>query len=232
MEALARAFEAAPGRTSYLLCSPHNPTGTVHTAEELRRVASLAKEHGVRVVVDEIHGPLTYDGAFVPYLSLDEDAVALLSASKAWNLAGLKAAVAVAGPAAADDVTGFRELVSMGASHFGVLSHTAAYNHGTPWLDDLLTGLDENRRLLGDLLEQHLPEVGYRMPEGTYLAWLDCRRVLPETDDPAAVFLERGRVAFNAGVPFGTGGAGFVRFNFATHPEILQEAVRRMAAAV
>lgn len=232
LDALARAFEAAPGRTSYLLCSPHNPTGTVHTADELRRVASLAKEYGVRVVVDEIHGPLTYGGEFVPYLTVDEDAVALLSASKAWNLAGLKAAVAVAGPGAADDVTGFPELVSMGASHFGVLSHTAAYTHGTPWLDDLLAGLDENRRLLGDLLKQHLPEVGYRMPEGTYLAWLDCRRVLPETDDPAAVFLERGRVAFNAGLPFGTGGAGFVRLNFATHPEILREAVRRMAAAV
>lgn len=231
-DALERAFvEARPGRTSYLLCSPHNPTGTVHTAEELQQVAGLAKEHGVRVVVDEIHGPLVYDGAFVPYLTVDDDAVALLSASKAWNLAGLKAAVAIAGPEAAGEVTGLPELVSMGASHFGVLSHTAAYTHGTPWLDDLLAGLDENRRLLSDLLGRHLPEVGYTMPEGTYLAWLDCRS-LGLGDDPAAAFLERGRVAFNSGLPFGTGGAGFVRFNFATHPDILHEAVRRMAAAV
>jgi len=231
MDALRRAFGEAPGRTSYLLCSPHNPTGTVHTADELRQVAALAKEYGVRVVVDEIHGPLTYDGRFVPYLTVDDDAVALLSASKAWNLAGLKAAVAVAGPEAAGDVTGLPELVSMGASHFGVLSHTAAYTHGTPWLDDLLAGLDENRRLLGDLLARHLPEVGYPMPDGTYLAWLDCRP-LGLGDDPAAVFLERGRVAFNSGLPFGSGGAGFVRFNFATHPDILDEAVRRMAASV
>jgi len=232
LPALERAFaEARPGRTSYLLCSPHNPTGTVHTAEELRAVAGLAKEYGVRVVVDEIHAPLTYDAAFVPYLSVGDDAVVLLSASKAWNLAGLKAAVAVAGPGAADDVTGFPELVSMGASYFGVLSHTAAYTHGTPWLEDLLAGLDENRRLLGDLLARQLPEVGYRMPAGTYLGWLDCRG-LGLGDDPAAVFLERGRVAFTAGRPFGTGGAGFVRFNFATHPDLVEEAVRRMVASL
>jgi cystathionine beta-lyase len=230
LDELERAFRDAPaGHTSYFLCSPHNPTGTVHTADELRAVAGLAKEHGVAVVVDEIHGPLVYDDAFVPYLAIDDGAVVLMSASKAWNLPGLKAALAVAGPVAAEVVTGFPELVWMGASHFGVLSHTAAYTHGQPWLDDLLAGLDENRRLLGALLEEHLPEVGYTMPEGTYLAWLDCRP-LGLGDDPAQPFLERGRVALNSGLPFGAGGTGFVRLNFATHPDILAEAVRRMAA--
>ncbi len=230
--ALERAFTEAPrGRTSYLLCSPHNPTGTVHTADELRAVAALAREHEVKVVVDEIHGPLVYDGSFRPYLSVDDDAVAVLSASKAWNLAGLKAAVAVAGPSRADDVAGLPFLVSMGASHFGVLAHTAAYTHGQPWLDELLSALDENRRLLGTLLAEQLPEVGYAPPQGTYLAWLDCR-ALGLGDDPAAAFLERGRVAFNSGVPFGPGGAGFVRVNLATSPDILTEAVRRMAAAL
>jgi cystathionine beta-lyase len=127
-------------------------------------------------------------------------------------------------------VTGFPEVVPMGATHFGVLSHTAAYAHGRPWLDDLLAGLDENRRLFGELLRRHLPEVPYSPPEGTYLAWLDCR-ALGLGEDPAAAFLERGKVAFNYGLPFGPGGAGFVRVNLATHPEILAEAVRRMAAA-
>ena len=232
LQELERVFRTAPvGATSYFLCSPHNPTGTVHTAEELLAVAGLAEEYGVGVVVDEIHGPLVYDGAFVPYLTIDDNAVALMSASKAWNLPGLKAAVAVAGPEAAEDVTGFPELVAMGASHFGVLSHAAAYTHGQPWLDDLLAGLDENRKRLQELLDEHLPEVGYRMPEGTYLAWLDCRR-LGIGDDPATVFLQRGRVAVNSGLRFGTGGAGFVRLNFGTHLDILTEAVRRMAASV
>jgi cystathionine beta-lyase len=219
---------------AYLLCNPHNPTGTVHTRDELSAVTELAAPHGVRVVADEIHAPLVYaDATHVPYLSLPgaDDAFAVLSASKAWNLAGLKAAVAVAGPVAAKDLARMPEVVSHGPSHLGIIAHSAALRHGRDWLDSLLAGLDDNRRLLGDLLAEHLPAVGYRQPQGTYLAWLDCRP-LNLGDDPAEVFLEHGRVALNAGLPFGTGGAGHVRLNLATSPELLTEAVRRMAAAV
>jgi len=225
----------AGGRpAAYAMCSPHNPTGTVHTRTELTAVTELAARHGVRVIVDEIHAPIVYaDAMFVPYLSLPgaEGAFSLLSASKAWNLAGLKAAVAVAGMDAATDLARMPMEVRHGPSHFGVIAHTAALRHGGPWLDSLLSGLDANRRLLGELLREHLPEVGYFPPQGTYLAWLDCRPLdLP--DDPAAVFLKRGRVAVVSGPVFGTGGAGHVRVNLATSAEILTEAVRRMAASV
>ncbi|MFE0101847.1 MalY/PatB family protein [Streptomyces sp. NPDC059009] len=221
-------------RPVYLLCSPHNPTGTVHTAAELADVARLSHRYGVRVVVDEIHAPIVAAGTrFVPYLSVPggEDGLSLMSASKAWNLAGLKAAVAVAGPEASDDLARIPEEVSHGPSHLGIIAHTAALREGGDWLDALLTGLDENRRLLGELLHEHLPAVRHRPGQATYLAWLDCR-ALGLGDDPAAAFLERGRVAVNAGTSFGTGGAGFVRLNLATSPEILTEGVRRMAAAV
>ncbi|MFK0105684.1 MalY/PatB family protein [Streptomyces sp. NPDC091217] len=231
-EAFERAAQHGP-RPVYLLCSPHNPTGTVHTADELATVATLAAQHGVRVVADEIHAPLVMPGAvFVPYLSVPgaENGMALMSASKAWNLAGLKAAVALAGPAAADDLAKIPAWVQEGPSHLGVIAHTAALRDGTPWLDDLLDGLDANRRLLVDLLAEHLPGVRYRPGEGTYLAWLDCRD-LGLGDDPAAVFLEHGRVALNSGPSFGTGGAGHARLNLATSPVLLTEAVRRMAAA-
>lgn len=221
-------------RAAYVLCSPHNPTGTVHTGEELTAVTELAARHGVRVVVDEIHAPIVYaDATFVPYLSLPgtEGAFALLSASKAWNLAGLKAAVAVAGTHAATDLAGMPSEVSHGPSHFGIIAHTAALRHGGPWLDSLLSGLEANRRLLGELVSEHLPGVEYFPPEGTYLAWLDCRGLdLP--DDPAAVFLKRGRVAVMSGPAFGTGGSGHVRVNLATSAEILTEAVRRMAVSL
>ncbi|NLU69217.1 aminotransferase class I/II-fold pyridoxal phosphate-dependent enzyme [Streptomyces sp. HNM0574] len=239
-EALARAFRAAErgrtptGRTAYLLCSPHNPTGTVHTRDELTAVAGLARTYGVRVVSDEIHAPLALPGTpHTPYLSLPgtEDAFALLSASKAWNLAGLKAALAVAGSAAAADLERLPPEVSHGPSHLGVLSHAAAFRHGGPWLDALLAGLDENRALLAELLARHLPPVRHGPHEGTYLAWLDCRG-LGLGDDPAAAFLERGRVALVPGAGFGSGGAGHVRLNLATSPEVLEEAVRRMASAV
>lgn len=220
-------------RAAYLLCSPHNPTGTVHTADELAAIAHLANRYGVRVVADEIHAQLVAGGVdFVPYLSVPggEYGLSLMSASKAWNLAGLKAALAIAGPAAAADLARLPEEVSHGPSHLGVIAHTAALRDGTAWLDALLAGLDDNRRLLADLLTEHLPAISYRPGEATYLAWLDCRP-LGLGDDPAQVFLERGRVALNSGIPFGTGGAGHVRLNLATSPEVLEEAIRRMAAA-
>ncbi|MFF3961313.1 MalY/PatB family protein [Streptomyces griseorubiginosus] len=227
-------LSAGGGRPAYLLCSPQNPTGAVHTADELAAVAALARTYGIRVVVDEIHAPLTAPGAnFVPYLSVPgaENGLSLLSASKAWNLAGLKAAVAVAGPEAADDLARLPEEVGHGPSHVGVLAHTAALREGGDWLDALLRGLDDNRRLLSGLLAEHLPAVRYTPGQATYLAWLDCR-ALGVGGDPAEVFLERGRVALNSGIPFGTGGEGFVRLNLATSPELITEAVRRMASAL
>ncbi len=137
LEVLGAAM-AGPA-TAYLLCNPHNPTGTVHTAQELAAVAALAAEHRVRVVSDEIHAPLVLPGArFVPYASVAEDGLAVLSATKGWNLAGLKAALLVAGPAAADDLSRLPEVVTHGPSHLGVLGHTAAFAEGGPWLDALL----------------------------------------------------------------------------------------------
>ncbi|MER6329404.1 aminotransferase class I/II-fold pyridoxal phosphate-dependent enzyme [Streptomyces sp. NPDC001034] len=234
LEAAFRRATAGGGRAAYLLCSPHNPTGTVHTAAELSAVAELAERHGVRVVADEIHAPLTAPGVpFVPYLSVPAAArgLSLMSASKGWNLAGLKAALALAGPGAAADLARLPEEVGHGASHLAVLAHTAALREATGWLDALLTGIQANRRLLTALLAEHLPGVHAHPAEATYLAWLDCR-ALGLGDDPAQVFLDRGRVALSAGLPFGTGGAGRVRLNLATPPEILTEGVRRMAAAL
>ncbi|MFF9179843.1 MalY/PatB family protein [Streptomyces misionensis] len=232
-EAFVRAT-ASGGRAAYLLCSPHNPTGTVHTAAELAAVAELAERHGVRVVADEIHAPLVAPGVtFVPYLSVPgaDRGLSLMSASKGWNLPGLKAALALAGPGAAAELAGLPEEVGHGASHLGVIAHTAALREATGWLDALLTGIRDNRRLLADLLAEQLPGIRVHPAEATYLAWLDCR-ALGLGDDPAQVFLDRGRVALTAGPPFGTGGAGRARLNLATSPDILTEAVRRMAAAV
>jgi len=232
-EAFVRAT-ASGGRAAYLLCSPHNPTGTVHTAAELAAVAELAERHGVRVVADEIHAPLVAPGVtFVPYLSVPgaDRGLSLMSASKGWNLPGLKAALALAGPGAAAELAGLPEEVGHGASHLGVIAHTAALREATGWLDALLTGIRDNRRLLADLLAEQLPGIRVHPAEATYLAWLDCR-ALGLGDDPAQVFLDRGRVALTAGPPFGTGGAGHARLNLATSPGILTEAVRRMAAAV
>ncbi|PWR10175.1 cystathionine beta-lyase [Micromonospora acroterricola] len=235
--ALEDAFRQARagGRpAAYLLCNPHNPTGVLHTADELAAVASLAERHGVRVVADEIHAPVVVGGGrFVPYLSVPgaENGLSLMSASKGWNLAGLRGALLIAGPAAAGDLARVPVDVSVSTSHLGVIAHTAAFRDGGEWLDALLTGLDDNRRLLAALLAEHLPAIRYRPGQATYLAWLDCR-ALGLGDDPATVFLDRGQVALNSGLAFGTGGGGHVRLNLATAPELITEAVRRMATAV
>jgi cysteine-S-conjugate beta-lyase len=250
LDRLLGEASAGGGRAAYLMSNPHNPTGAVHTRAELEAVATVARRHGARVVADEIHAPLVLDGAsFTPYLSVAgaEDAFAVTSASKAWNLAGLKAAVLVAGPGAADDLARLPEEVGHGASHVAGLAHTAALAHGEPWLDALLVGLDAKRTLLGGLLTEHLPGAGWTHPDGTYLAWLDCRGLgLPGDDTdpggepavvtdlagPARFFVDSARVALSAGHAFGTGGAGHVRLNYATTTEVLTEAVRRMGDAV
>ena len=246
---LSRAFGAATAggkRAAYLLCSPHNPTGTVHTAEELEAGAAHPQGFAVRGGAPEIHAPLVHAGhTFVPYLSVSggERGLSLMSASKGWNLAGLKSALAIAGPEAAADLARLPEEVGHGASHLAVLAHIAAYRDGGIWLDALLAGLDANRHLLAQLLAQHLPSVGYQVPEGTYLAWLDCRSLGVEDPPaepglvtlsvgPAALFAEQAKVGLSAGTAFGTGGSGHVRLNFATSQAILIEAVERMGRAV
>ena len=232
---LERAF--AGGATAYLLCSPHNPLGMVLDATTLASIAELAKEHGVLVIADEIHAPLTMRGAtFVPFLPIGDlvgcDAVALASASKAWNLPGLKCALALAGSERMrKQLALMRPELPWSAGNLGVVASIAAFTQGSPWLDDLLGYLDGNRRLLTDLVARELPGVRYLEPQASYLAWLDCA-ALELGPDPAAVFLERGRVALTRGRDFGPAAAPFVRVNMGTSAAILTEIVARMRRAL
>ena len=234
---LEEAFDRSTyegGRAALLLCSPHNPTGTVHTYDELTRLAELADRYRVRVVVDEIHAPLSHPGHPVtPYLTVPggESGFVVTSAAKAWSIAGLKAGLVVAGTAARDELDTLPEVARHGAGGLGTIAHAAAFRSSGPWLAAHLAGLLENREQLRGLLARHLPEVGFAPPEATYFAWLDCRALRLEPD-PATVFLERGRVALTGGESFGAGGEGFVRLNFAAAPSVLTEAVERMAGAV
>jgi cysteine-S-conjugate beta-lyase len=233
-EALDRAL-AADGVAAYLLCSPHNPTGRVWSREQLLAAADICQRHGKPLLVDEIHAPLVLSGAEqVPFLALDHEmtnrAVAFTSASKAWNIPGLKCGVAVAGsPELGAALEERWEALLPGQP--GVPATVAAFAKSLPWLDALLAQLDENRTLLQRLLADHLPGVTYVAPQASVLAWLDCR-ALRLGDDPAAAFLAKGRVALSPGPGFGTQGRGFARLNMGTSPELMAEAVRRMAAAV
>lgn len=232
---LERAF-ARSDVSAFLLSSPHNPTGTIHSRDTLEEVARLAREHDVVVVADEIWAPLPLGGREVtPYLTLGEELtgpdVSLVSASKAFNLAGLKCAQMVAGSQATADRLKERMPIEVtySASHLGVIAQIAAYTEGDAWLDETLAAITGNAELLGGLLNREIPAVRYAPPEASYLAWLDCRD-LGLGDAPAIAFRERGRVALNDGCEFGEPGRGFVRLNLATTPNVIEEAVARMAS--
>ena len=229
-EALAR-----PGVRAYLLCNPHNPLGRTWSRDQLLTVAGLCERHQVELLVDEIHAPLALEGAeHVPFASLDHPMAARAytfnSASKGWNLAGLKCGVAVAGSDATATLLTDRWEALL-ASHLGVLASAAAFTSAVDWLDAVRQQLAENRALLARLLAEQLPEVGYVPGEASFLAWLDCTK-LGLGDNPERAFLERGRVALTGGTYFGSQGAGFARLNIGTSPELVTEAVRRMAATV
>jgi cystathionine beta-lyase len=231
LAALEAAFATHPA--AYVLCNPHNPVGRVHSADELAALVRLARIYRVALVSDEIHGPLVLPGAtFTPLLTVPgaaEVAVSVLSASKAWNLAGLKcAAVVTAAPRMAAVTDRLPPDTRWRIGHFGVISAVAAFVAGEPWLDQLLLTLDQRRLLLGDLLRQRLPAISWHPPEATFLAWLNCA-ALGADDEARERFLDHGRVALEPGLHFGAAGSGYARLNFATSPDILDQATARMA---
>ena len=233
LDGLESAFRA--GARAYLLCNPQNPIGHPQSVEDLAAVAELAARYDVTVISDEVHAPLTHtDGTFTPFLTVSaaaaEHGICVTSASKAWNIAGLKCAVMVT---AAEQmrmlVTGMPQEVEWRTGQFGLIASIAAYREGEPWLDGLVDALHSNRVLLAGLLDASLPGVVYEQPHASYLAWLDLS-ALGWGDDPAAIGLERGKVALHPGPMFGSQGRGFARLNFGCSPEVLAEAISRLAA--
>jgi len=235
LDAVDAAYDA--GADLLVLCNPHNPVGRVLEREEMEVVGALVERRAGRVFSDEIHAPLVYDGhRHLPYAAVSEvtaaHTVTAVSASKAWNLPGTKCAQLVLSSDADEKVWAeVGQRYEHGASNLGVVANIAAYEEGGPWLEEVLGHLDGSRRLLGDLLAEWLPEVGYRQPEGTYVAWLDCRP-LGLGDHPADFFLEHAGVAMTDGPACGEAGAGFARYNFATPRPLMEQAVRRMAQAI
>lgn len=232
LDALDAAFRV--GGHLLVLCNPHNPVGRVLEPAEMTAVAAVVDRHGGRVFSDEIHAPLVFPGhRHVPYASLDATTaghtVTATSASKAWDLPGLKCAQLVLSNDA--DARLWAEVgheAEHGASTLGAVANVAAYTEGRDWLDDVLAVLDGNRRLLADLVAAHLPGIRYRPPEGTYLAWLEGFGV----PDPGDSLLREAGVAVVDGARCGAAGRGAVRLNVATPELVLRRVVERMGAAL
>ncbi|GAA4377422.1 MalY/PatB family protein [Agromyces bauzanensis] len=235
LDGIEAAF--ASGAGAMVLCNPHNPLGWVPDRTTLEQLAEIAASFGATVVSDEVHGPLAQpESPYTPFLTVSDAAreigVTVTSASKSFNIPGLKAALMLTASERGDRVrTGFPYEVEWRMAQFGAIASIAAFQEGGPWLDGVLASLDDNRRLLADLLADELPGVRYRMPQATYLAWLDLS-ALGWGDDPAAYALEHAKVALHRGPAFGASvGRGHARLNFACSPEVLSEAVTRLAKA-
>jgi len=221
----------------FILCNPHNPVGRVFRRDELIQMAEACLSRGVVIISDEIHSDLIYPGnQHIPIATLGEEiaqnTITLIAPSKTFNIAGLQCAFAIIqNPSLRNR---FRHAHMGLAGWVNVLGQTAglaAYRHGQEWLDQMLCYLEANRDYLYEFVCQKLPGVRMAKPEGTYLAWLDCRAAGIE-GDPYQFFLKQARVALNSGPTFGKGGEGFVRLNFACPRSILAQALERMASAL
>ena len=231
LDRLAAAL--ADGLQVLVLANPHNPTGRALPAQELEQIAELCASYGAWVLADEIHAPLVLPGAtHVPWLEVSDAArecgITLTSASKAFNLAGLKAALAVTASDRAQDVVRRLPYTAEQAGLLGVLAAEVTFSECDDWLDAVLRQLDANRAYLRD----NLPDgITWTPPEATYLAWLDCGRLALD-EEPSEFLLRQGKVALGPGRDYDQAANDFVRLNFGTGPELLAELGSRMRTAL
>ncbi|MDQ0573821.1 cystathionine beta-lyase [Agromyces albus] len=235
LDGIDRAFAAGAGLL--VLCNPHNPLGQVMTSVEQSALSQVVERHGGRVFSDEIHAPIIYPGAtHLPYAALSDatarHTITAIATSKGWNIPGLKTAQLILTNDEDQATWHDRDLVpSQTGSILGAVAAAAAYLDGVDWLDSAVARFDANRHLLAGLLSRHTPEIGMRMPDATYLAWLDFTSAGLKVA-PASFLLDAAGIAASDGAACGTGGDGFVRFNFALEAGMLEHAVVRMAHAL
>ncbi|MFI9470040.1 MalY/PatB family protein [Streptomyces sp. NPDC052492] len=225
------------GCKALILVNPHNPTGRVLSHDELDEVAAIARRYDLLVISDEIHAELTYaPHRHIPFASLSDDAarrtVTLTSATKAFNLAAIRCAVTHYGP---DRLLALRDAQPPDlfgtVAPLGVVATQAAWEHGDAWQRDLLAVLDRNRRRVREVVSSRLPHVRHHQPEATYLAWLDTRP-LELGEPPVEKVLRDARVLLDGGASFGPDAEGFLRLNFATSEQVLDEILTRVTAAL
>lgn len=225
------------GTRLLMFCNPQNPTGRAFTRDELEALAEVVLRNDLLVCSDEIHADLVYPGSrHIPFATVSPEiaarTVTLTSATKAFNIAGLRCAVAVFGGAELQArFNAYPAHARGGLGSLGLAATALAWSEGQPWLDEVMTYLGGNRRIVADFVATHFPGVRHMSPEATYLAWLDCGDLGLEPD-PCRFFLDEAKVALSDGTAFGPGGEGFVRLNFATSRPILSGVLERMRGAL
>jgi len=222
-----------------LLCSPHNPVGRVWRREELRALAELCLEHGIRVLADEIHADLVFaPHRHVPFASLGDEVAAITATAmgpgKSFNVAGLAiSTVAIADEAMREAFVRVYESIHFAqGTIFGHAAFEAAYRHGEGWLEALLGHLESNLQRLCTLAQSYPGQLETAMPQGTYLAWMDCSKMGLEGRALRRFFIEEARLGLSPGSSFGKEGYGFMRLNAAVPTPVMDEALRRLEHAL
>lgn len=220
-----------------LLCNPHNPVGRVWRRGELQRIGEICIRHGVTVVSDEIHCELVFPGhRYIPFASVSEEflhhSVTCVSPSKAFNIAGLQIANIVCADAGRrariDRAINDNEVCDV--NPFGVIATQAAYGEGEEWLDGLVGYLQANYLHMLDFCREHLPDFPVTVLEGTYLVWMDCRRLGMSSEELERRLVAEAGLWLNAGIMYGAEGEGFMRWNIACPRATLTEGLKRFAA--
>ncbi len=234
LEALEQSI--TPGTRMLILCNPQNPTGRVFTREELEALGEVVLRHNLWVVSDELHADLVLHGRHVPFADISEElaqrTITLFGPTKTFNIAGLKVGFLLTHNP--DLLERFRQQAAGVLTPPNVVAQAAAraaFTDCGEWHEDTLEYLRGNCRLLAELTEQKLPGVRYTAPEGTYLAWLDFRDVVP-ADELESFLLQDAKVALGLGSDYGAGGEGYARMNLATSAQVISQAVGRIADAL
>ena len=230
---------ADPNTTMAILCSPHNPVSRVWTADELRQFGDICIANNVTIISDEIHSDLIFDGhTFIPFASLSEEfaqhSITCMAPSKTFNMAGLKTSnVVIPNDDLREQFADSRSRKAglfAGGSTFGVTATEAAYRGGRPWLNAVMSYVQENYAFMCDYIAQNMPDIKVVPAEGTYLIWLDCSGLGMTSADRKKLILEDAKVYLDDGPMFGPAGDDFERFNIACPRHILAESLERIKA--
>ncbi|MFA9398216.1 MAG: MalY/PatB family protein [Clostridiaceae bacterium] len=219
-----------------ILCSPHNPVGRVWTKDELTKLGKICLDNDVLVISDEIHSDLIYKGnKHTPFASISEEfsknSITCMAPSKTFNLAGIQvSSIIIPNYKIRKLVTTALENDNLNMPNiFAIASFEAAYNYGEEWLEQLLEYLEGNLNFLIKFVEEKLPMVDVIKPEGTYLVWMDFRKITKDQNVLEDLMLKKAKVWLDEGYIFGDEGIGFERINIACPRSVLEDALNKIA---
>lgn len=223
----------------FILCNPHNPVGRVWTKEELKQLGNICIKHNVKVISDEIHSDIIFKGyKHIPFASIckefEQNSITCMAPTKTFNIAGLQMSQVILPNE--DDYkaldSAFARIDIRRNNAFSLVATEAAYNHGEEWLTDFIDYLEGNMDFAVNYIEQNMPKLKVRKPQGTYLLWVDFSKLGLSDDEVAKFLVENAKVALNNGPSFGIGGQGYQRINLACPRSMVEEALTRIKNAI